>query len=991
MGYLLLASIPCSAPTAKADDSDREALWQRIEKYTAPPAEFAGQFGTYRSPLKLADGTPVRTVDDWNRRRAQILEIWHRRLGPWPPLVERPTVTRVESVERDGFVEHKVQVQISGDGKLVDGYLLIPRGAGPFPAVFVPFYEPLTSIGRGAKGQGTHDYGLQLVRRGFVTLSIGTPGALESIGPDTRQALVQTGIEQRRQPLTILAYVAACCHTALAQQPEVDPARIGIIGLSYGGKWSMFASCLYDKFACAVWSDPGIVFNESNANVNYWEPWYLGYDPAVKRKPGVPSAENPRTGLYKELVAGGDDLVDLPTLMAPRPVLVSGGTEDPPRNWTPLNHLIAVNELLGQKQRVAMTARPSHVPTPEALELELAFLEYWLKANPGRLKADVGGNAGAAPLATAAFPRQMEELGRGLVALRQADGSVFLSWRWLGTELESVAFNLYRSTAGGEAIRLNAEPLTGGTNFVDRSAPAGQPLAYSVRTVIADREQVASTPFTLAGDAPARPYLSVPLQTPGGYSPNDASVGDLDGDGEYEIVVHQVGRGRDNSQAGTTTEPILEAYKLDGKLLWRINLGRNIREGAHYTQFLVYDLDGDGKAEVACKTADGTIDGAGQTIGSATADYRNARGYVLDGPEFLTVFNGLTGAALATVDYIPPRGVVASWGDDYGNRVDRFLACIAYLDGKRPSLVFCRGYYTRTVLAAWNWRDGKLSRVWTFDSDDGTPGNRAYRGQGNHNLSVGDVDGDGKDEIVYGSCVIDDDGRGLYSTGFGHGDAMHLADIDPDRPGLEVFKANGDGPNAEGIQLRDVAGKSIWGVRSTGRGGVGRALALDIDPRHRGLEMWGKGEGVGGLYNVKGERFSEAAPRSCNMGIWWDGDLLRELLDGVTINKWDYENGREARLFSGADFQCASNNGSKANPCLCADILGDWREELIARTSDNRELRIFSTTIPSEHRLRTLMHDPVYRLGIAWQNVGSTSRRTPGFISDREWPHRRNR
>jgi dienelactone hydrolase len=359
--------------------SAKEKLWKQIEPYFQPPAEFAGQFGDYHSPLVFNDGSAVKSAADWPRRRAEILATWHQRLGPWPPLVEKPTVTRLETTDREGITQHHVHVQISPEGKVADGYLLLPPGKGPFPGVFVPFYEPITSIGQGQKGRGTHDYGWQLAQRGFVTLSIGTPGSVEKIGLETRQLLTEAGIEQRRQPLTILAYVAANCHTALAQMPEVDPARIGIIGLSYGGKWTMFASCLHDKFACAVWSDPGIVFNEKNSNVNYWEPWYLGYDPNAKRKPGIPTADNPRTGLYKEMVEAGQDLVDFHALSAPRPVLVSGGTEDPPRNWTALNHLIKVNELLGYKNRVAMTARQPHVPTPEALALELAFLEYWLK------------------------------------------------------------------------------------------------------------------------------------------------------------------------------------------------------------------------------------------------------------------------------------------------------------------------------------------------------------------------------------------------------------------------------------------------------------------------------------------------------------------------------------------------------------------------------------------------------------------------------------
>ncbi|MDB5191382.1 MAG: rhamnogalacturonan lyase [Segetibacter sp.] len=581
---------------------------------------------------------------------------------------------------------------------------------------------------------------------------------------------------------------------------------------------------------------------------------------------------------------------------------------------------------------------------------------------------------------TVAFAqRQMENLDRGVVAVRDANGKTFVSWRLLGTEPTDLAFNVYRAL-DDKAEKLNKEPITKTTNYLDVTADTAVSYSYYVTTVIKGTESSAES-FTIK--AGSNPYFSIPLQTPEGYSANDGSVGDLDGDGEYEIVIHMAGRGRDNSQAGETDPPIFHAYKMDGTLLWSINLGKNIREGAHYTQFMVYDLDGDGKAEVAMKTADGTTDYKGKIIGDGSKDWRNERGYILAGPEYLTVFNGLTGEALATTDFIPARHGKLNptteelkdvWGDGYGNRMDRFLAAVAYLDGKTPSLIMTRGYYTRSVLTAWNYKDGKITKQWTFDSDDPTNlANRKYRGQGNHNLTVADVDADGKDEIVFGAMTIDDNGKGLYSTGLGHGDALHVTDLDPSRPGLEVFDIQEHFGDA-GANFRDArTGELIWKKASVQAGddgeGPGRGLSLDIDPRYPGAESWVFGAGITGLFDAKGNVITTKTPPSCNFGIFWDGDVLSELLSGTSIDKYDYENTSTKRLLNAADYNCRSNNGTKANPVLSADILGDWREEVIYKTADNKELRIFTTSIPTDKKFYTLMHDPQYRLSIAWQNV----------------------
>ena len=570
---------------------------------------------------------------------------------------------------------------------------------------------------------------------------------------------------------------------------------------------------------------------------------------------------------------------------------------------------------------------------------------------------------------TAAQARQMESLNRGLVAVKTGNG-VFVSWRLLGTEPSSVSFNVYRN-----GKKLNGSPITSSTNYQDAGGDLN--AVHQVRAVLNGREQAPSESVGVLN----KQYKSVPLQKPAGgktpdgvsftYSANDASVGDLDGDGEYEIILKwDPSNSKDNSQDGYTGDVLIDAYKLDGTMMWRINLGKNIRAGAHYTQFLVYDFDGDGKAEIAMKTADGTKDGKGKVIGNANADYRNAQGRILSGPEYLTVFKGDTGAELTTVNYEPARGNVADWGDSYGNRVDRFLAGVAYLDGERPSFVMARGYYTRTVLVAYNFRGGKLTKLWTFDSD--APGNGAYAGQGNHSLSVADVDGDGKDEIIYGAMAVDHDGKGLYSTGWGHGDAMHTGNLDPSRPGLEVFQVHENSNSPYGLSFRDAkTGKIIWGVHA-GKD-VGRGMAADIDPRYEGAEVWANGS----LYTAKGVKIGNTLPSSTNFGIWWDGDLQRELLDSNRIDKWDYQNSRTVNLLTASG--ASANNGTKATPSLQADILGDWREEVVWRAEDSSELRIYTTTDVTEHRMYTLMHDAVYRLGIAWQNVGYNQPPHTGF------------
>jgi rhamnogalacturonan endolyase len=412
----------------------------------------------------------------------------------------------------------------------------------------------------------------------------------------------------------------------------------------------------------------------------------------------------------------------------------------------------------------------------------------------------VAGSASATAKA-----RYMEKLTRGLVAVKSGSG-YFLSWRLFGTEQGSdIAFNVYKGTT-----KLNAAPIANATGYLDNAGGSGD---YSVRAIVGGAEQEASpVEYVLANN-----YITIPLQNSSGYTAGDCSCGDLNGDGQYEIVVKEEKSPKDNAYPGVSGSTKLAAYTLAGKFMWRIEVGVNIREGAHYTQFMVYDLDGDGIAEVAIKTAPGTKDGTGSYLKTGpaagadnTVNLVNADGKILTGPEWYTIFNGKTGAELVTVEYKPLRGAPGVWGavagvadandmgwgsDLNGNFVDRFLACVCYLDGERPSLVPCRGYYWRTACWALDWRNGKLTERWLFDTDSGGPGkdgkiyksSKGYLSQGSHSIREGDVDGDGFDEICMGSSVIDHDGVGLYSTSLRHGDAFHMADMDPDRPGMEIY------------------------------------------------------------------------------------------------------------------------------------------------------------------------------------------------------------
>ena len=656
-----------------------------------------------------------------------------------------------------------------------------------------------------------------------------------------------------------------------------------------------------------------------------------------------------------------------------------------------------------------------------------------------RLCAAALALAATPALAQVTQPGQMEKLDRGVVAVKNG-ANLFVSWRFLGTDSEdATTFDVLKN---GETAKKNL--------YATNTSLAGN--ASDRIQVVTKRDGVA-TDTTEAVTPWADLYKTVKLDRPAAgtnikgyeytYSPNDCSAGDVDGDGQYELVVKwDPSNSQDNGHADTGTDEwtgnvILDCYRLDGTRLWRIDLGRNIRAGAHYTQFLVYDFDGDGRAEVVCKTAPGSTDGKGNYVNQAATDatikghdntktYYNKTGQVLSGPEYLTVFSGLTGEAIHTVWYNPNRAGTLNkegahpsdkdfWGDNYGNRAERYLACVAYLDGagKNPSAVMCRGYYTRAYLWAVNFDGKELSTKWIHQSTSksnysvvGTDfKSKAYAGKaptgrktgsktaysnGNHNLSVADVDGDGCDEIVYGACAIDNDGKLLYSTGYGHGDAIHVGKFVPGRDGLQVFSVHEDKPY--GWDLHDAATGEVL-HSATGSADNGRGLCADIDAENPGGEFMSSND-RSPRSCATGNAISEKST-SLNFRTYWDGDLQEELFDGGKIDKWN-GNGT-TRLYIGGknlyDYGSSSTcNSTKQTPCLQADLFGDWREEIVLfNKQDCATLNVFTTLTPTAYRVPTLMHDHVYRMGVAWQNAGYNQPPHLGYcLADSLAPRRMN-
>ena len=602
-----------------------------------------------------------------------------------------------------------------------------------------------------------------------------------------------------------------------------------------------------------------------------------------------------------------------------------------------------------------------------------------------------------------------ERIGRAPVAVTTSQG-ILVSWRSLKSDAPNQAFNVYRNGT------LIASDITTKTNFVDKDGKAGD--TYRIETSGSASETKAwDNIYTSIELARPKSRKDAAGSTTGRYRPDDISVGDVDGDGEYELVLKWMpDNARDNGDNGYSSPAYISCYEMDGTPLWTIDTGYGIRSGNHYTQFLVYDFDGDGKAEVIFKTAAGTKDGKGQYVSEAATDpaikaidntttHVNSNGRVTAGEELLTVFNGMTGEAMHTIWYSPNRALVnfptadgeysSSWGDKTYNRGERYNAAVAYLDGEGhlPSAIMQRGYYTYCFLWAVDWNGTQLSTRWlhkgskgkweVFDANgtvtkSGTEAS-SY-GQGVHGISIGDVNGDGHDDIVTGGATVSYDGSLLCSTGKGHADAIHLADLCPDRSGLEVMMPHEDSPY--GYDVHDATTGELL-ASATSSGDNGRGLACDFIPANRGSEFWSSADG--NTYSCTDGSIVLAKKADTNFRIYWTADPYDQTFDG----RYDKDTGKCApriRCFNTAtnsiatfmEFAQYGNpsacNTTKATPCLQADILGDWREELIMYeyepdwSASTCKLLIYSTPEPTEHKVTCLMQDHIYRMGIAWQN-----------------------
>ena len=577
-----------------------------------------------------------------------------------------------------------------------------------------------------------------------------------------------------------------------------------------------------------------------------------------------------------------------------------------------------------------------------------------------------------APHERAVQGKRVEKLNRGVVSAHAKNGNL-VSWRLLATDNEQTTFKLWKNGKDMLGEFTADDP----TNFFDTGGTATD--WYTIDTYVGDEctefaQASLNFPNTNSGQSGA--YFDIKLQKPAdltmpdgttcSYTANDCSVGDVDGDGQYELFVKWYpSNAQDNANNGYTGNIYIDCYKLDGTQLWRVDLGKNIRAGAHYNQFTVSDFDGDGKAEMICKTADGTVDGTGKVIGDGSKDYRTSAGRILSGSEFLTLFDGATGKALDTIDYKPGRGEVSAWGDTWGNRVDRFTACVAYLDGVNPYACFGRGYYTRSAVTAYGVQNGKLKEYWAYDT--GHDSSVAGYADGNHHIMGADVDGDGRQEVVVGSAVIDDNGKLLYTSGLGHGDAIHIGDFDPKNPGVEIFQCHEEGVkevSGFGISLRDgKTGKMLF--REEAKGDTGRCLADNLIAGNGGAEMVGSHNAI--VYSAAGDHqqvltWAEITKWGQNSVVYWTDTAERAVLDRTMADQYG-----KGRVFTGDGV--SYNNDTKSNACLTADILGDWREEMLFRSGDDT-IRVFTTTYTSPYNIYCLMQNPQYRVQVAAQNNG---------------------